>query len=141
MPTPLELSQGAAGERPSGGRTAVPVVLVNMPLSAIERPSLALGLLKSLLDGAGLRSKVVYSNMWFAEYVGIGDYHLLESALPEEGLVDWLFGGVAFPDFQPDHDLFLTEYFVRNPHHGSKAGELKAALKRSRESMIEFVAG
>ncbi|UYN94412.1 MAG: RiPP maturation radical SAM C-methyltransferase [Enhydrobacter sp.] len=118
---------------------ATPVVLVNMPLTAVERPSLALGLLKALLTRDGLQSRVIHSNMWFLEYVGIADYHVLESALPEEGVVDWLFGAVAFPDFRPDADLFLNEYFRRNPMYSDRADELRATFKKLRARMIEFV--
>lgn len=97
-----------------------PIVLVNMPMSAVERPSLALGLLTSVLAQAGLRSRTAYANMWFLEYVGLADHHLLESCLPEEALVDWLFAGVAFPDFEPDHNAFLDQYFQRNLLHAGK---------------------
>ncbi|MCH4561369.1 ribosomal peptide maturation radical SAM protein 1 [Mesorhizobium sp. USDA 4775] len=98
----------------------VPIVLVNMPMSAIERPSLALGLLKSVLTRAGLRCRIAYANIWFLEYTGLADYNLLESSLPEEALVDWLFAGIAFPNFEADHDVFLDQYFKRNPIHPDK---------------------
>ncbi len=139
MPTPSDVSQGEAAARPSTGTAGVPIVLVNMPISAVERPSLALGLLKSMLDRASVRAKTVYPNMWFVEYVGISDYHVLESALPEEALVDWLFGGVAFPEFKPDGDLFLKEYFQRNVMYGGKAAELGATFRQLRERMLAFV--
>lgn len=124
--------------------TDVPIVLVNMPLSAVERPSLALGLLTSVLAQAGLRARTAYANMWFLEYVGLADYHLLESCLPEEALVDWLFAGVAFPDFEPDHDDFLNQYFQRNPLHAGKgmAERRKTflALRALMEGFIDWTA-
>jgi ribosomal peptide maturation radical SAM protein 1 len=120
--------------------TEVPIVLVNMPMSAVERPSLSLGLLKSVLARAGLRSSTAYANMWFLEYLGLADYHLLESCLPEEALVDWLFAGVAFPDFEPDHDAFLDEYFDRNPIHAGKGtAERRAKFLKMRALMGGFV--
>ncbi|WFU25535.1 RiPP maturation radical SAM C-methyltransferase [Bradyrhizobium sp. CB1717] len=120
--------------------TDVPIVLVNMPMSAVERPSLALGLLKSVLTRAGLRSSIVCANIWFMEYIGLPDYHLLESSPPEEALVDWLFAGVAFPEFEPDHDAFLDRYFNRTPMHAGKGmAESRANLQKLRLLMGEFI--
>lgn len=99
---------------------AVPIVLVNMPVSAVERPSLALGLLKSALTQAGLQSTIAYANIWFLEYIGIADYGPLENCPPEEALVDWLFAGIAFPGFEPEQNAFLDLYFERNPIHAGK---------------------
>ncbi|MCA1538054.1 RiPP maturation radical SAM C-methyltransferase [Bradyrhizobium sp. NBAIM03] len=118
----------------------VPIVLVNMPMSAVERPSLALGLLKSVLTQAGLRSSIVCANIWFLEYIGLPDYHLLESSPPEEALVDWLFAGVAFPDFEPEPDAFLDRYFNRNPMHAGKGmAERRTNFKKLRSLMGEFI--
>ncbi|MGO7719088.1 hypothetical protein, partial [Rhizobium johnstonii] len=61
-------------------------VLVNMPMSAVERPSLALGLLKSVLTQAGMKSKTAYANICFLEYAGLADYSALETSPPEEAL-------------------------------------------------------
>ncbi|PTE06298.1 RiPP maturation radical SAM C-methyltransferase [Mesorhizobium helmanticense] len=114
----------------------VQIVLVNMPMSAIERPSLALGLLKSVLTRAGLRSKIVYANIWFLEYAGLADYNMLEGSPPEDALVDWLFAGIAFPDFEADHDVFLDRYFERNPIHPNKGLAERRAHFRELRSLI-----
>jgi ribosomal peptide maturation radical SAM protein 1 len=116
-----------------------PIVLVNMPLAAVERPSLSLGLLKSVLTRAGLQSRAAYANMWFLEYVGLADYHELESSMPEEALVDWLFAGTAFPDHEADLDAFLEGYFRRNAFHGRRRAELDGRFRLLRERMPEFI--
>ncbi|WP_246732650.1 hypothetical protein [Rhizobium leguminosarum] len=110
----------------------MPIVLVNMPMSAVERPSLALGLLQSALTRAGLKSRTVYANIWFLEYAGLADYNLLETSPPEEALVDWLFAGVAFPDFETNHALFLDRYFRRNPCPHKSEAELRANFLQCR---------
>lgn len=113
------------------------VCLVNMPLSGVERPSIALGLLKSILTDAHISTKVLYPNLWFLEYVGIKSYRTLEGIRPEEAVVDWLFGAAAFPDFEPDHDTFLRRLVERNPRGGRRslnAGELLSL----REQMVDF---
>ncbi|MGY3424544.1 hypothetical protein ACVWZW_005019 [Bradyrhizobium sp. F1.13.4] len=118
----------------------VPIVLVNMPMSAVERPSLALGLLKSALTQAGLQATIAYPNIWFLEYIGIADYGPLESCPPEEGLVDWLFAGVAFPDFEPEESAFLDLYFERNPIHAGKSlAERRANFLRLRSLVGGFI--
>ncbi|WOH75465.1 RiPP maturation radical SAM C-methyltransferase [Bradyrhizobium sp. NDS-1] len=118
----------------------VPIVLVNMPMSAVERPSLALGLLKSALTQAGLQATIAYPNIWFLEYMGIADYGPLESCPPEEALVDWLFAGVAFPDFEPEESAFLDLYFERNPIHAGKSlAERRANFLRLRSLIGGFI--
>lgn len=119
---------------------AVPILLVNMPMAAVERPSLSVSLLTSLLARSGLRARVAYANMWFLEYVGLKDYHVLESCLPEEALVDWLFAGVAFPDFKADDAAFLDQYFARNPMHGGRAeAEFRARFLGLRAQMSDYI--
>src|SRR5882757_632268 len=66
------------------------IVLVNMPFCPVERPSLALGLLKSILAADGLPSTILYPNMWFLEYVGVADYSIFEHSPNEDALVDWV---------------------------------------------------
>jgi ribosomal peptide maturation radical SAM protein 1 len=118
----------------------VPIVLVNMPVSAVERPSLALGLLKSALTQAGLQSTIAYANVWFLEYIGIADYGPLENCPPEEALVDWLFAGIAFPDFEPEQNAFLDLYFERNPIHAGKGmAERRANFLRLRSLIGGFI--
>ncbi|MFW8584026.1 hypothetical protein ACOJBM_00930 [Rhizobium beringeri] len=117
----------------------MPIVLVNMPMSAVERPSLALGLLKSALTQAGLRSRIAYANIWFLEYTGLSDYNLLETSPPEEALVDWLFAGVAFPDFETDRARFLDRYFRRNPCPHKREAELRANFLKLRSLIGGFI--
>jgi hypothetical protein len=45
------------------------VYLVAMPYAALERPSLALGLLKASLINHGISAKVCYANFAFAETI------------------------------------------------------------------------
>ncbi|WP_260690025.1 hypothetical protein [Rhizobium leguminosarum] len=117
----------------------MPIVLVNMPMSAVERPSLALGLLQSALTRAGLKSRTFYANISFLEYAGLAHYNLLETSPPEEALVDWLFAGVAFPDFETNHPLFLDRYFRRNPCPHKNEAELRANFLKLRSLIGGFI--
>ncbi|ACI58194.1 Radical SAM domain protein (plasmid) [Rhizobium leguminosarum bv. trifolii WSM2304] len=118
----------------------VPIVFVNMPVSAIERPSLALGLLKSALARAGLQSAIAYANLWFVEYLGPADHGLLQKSPPEDALVDWLFAGIAFPESKLDQGLFLDRYFERNPIQlGKDLAESRAHLHKLRSLISRFI--
>ncbi|HET9212198.1 MAG TPA: RiPP maturation radical SAM C-methyltransferase, partial [Thermoanaerobaculia bacterium] len=94
---------------PSPSRTDV--CLVNMPYASLNRPSLALGLLKAALAREGIAAKVLYPNLTFAETVGLRLYHLCSSQLPKELLVgEWTFAEAAFRDAPRASD---EEYLAR----------------------------
>lgn len=77
----------------------VDICLVSMPYAAIQRPSIALSLLKQILEDSGLKTLVLYPNLWFAEMVGLGPYHLCASQLSTNLLAgEWTFSAVAFPE-------------------------------------------
>ncbi|MFX8805430.1 hypothetical protein ABTM67_19835, partial [Acinetobacter baumannii] len=54
------------------------VCLVNMPQSPVERPSIALGLLKAALLPRGITVKAVHSNLRWAEEIGLDEHQWLE---------------------------------------------------------------
>jgi len=84
------------------------VSLVHMPLVAIERPAIGLGVLKSALRERGITSRVHYANLAFAEEIGVNRYHLLDGSPFASLVADWLFAGAAFPEFQPDSEDYLS---------------------------------
>src|SRR5215475_10283375 len=73
------------------------VCLVTMPYAALPRPSLALSLLKKILEDDEIPTVVVYANLWFAEAIGIVRYHLCSHQCPTEFLAgEWTFAAAAF---------------------------------------------
>lgn len=64
------------GQLSSGSEGGAEVCLVTMPYASLERPSLGLGLLNSILSADGIPSVVCYANLWFAERVGVWLYEL-----------------------------------------------------------------
>lgn len=122
--------------RNSTGETSV--VLVNMPVSGIERPSIALGLIKTILTDAGIGSSVSYANLWFVEHFGLSVAQTLITCRPEDAVVDWLFGAAAFPDFAPDHARFLAEVRPQAPQL-LEAGLTDDKLLSLRRAMPAFV--
>jgi magnesium-protoporphyrin IX monomethyl ester (oxidative) cyclase len=84
------------------------VALAYVPFGALERPSLAVGLLKAALARAGIGCDVRYSNFEFAERVGLELYGKL-AWVREEMIGEWIFSGAAFPDFNFDVDVYLEQ--------------------------------
>lgn len=81
----------------AAGATPALVCLIHPPFGAIERPSLALGLLRAELERAGIACTVVYANLTFASEIGAVEYGFWEEVLGELA-----FAHAAFPDWEPD---------------------------------------
>lgn len=116
------------------------VCLVNMPISAIQRPSLGLSLLASVLKQSGIATKVLYPHVWFAEYFNYAFYDALQHTRPDDALIDWLFSAVAFPGFEGDLDMLLERAYSRTPRLRKVEREMmRDELLRSREKIPAFV--
>lgn len=83
------------------------VCLVLMPYAAVERPSLALGLLKSALETHGISATAIYPNLWFAEMIGLPKYEVIGKSRPELLMGEWTFAQAAFPESQLDRQTYL----------------------------------
>ncbi|XWN32763.1 MAG: RiPP maturation radical SAM C-methyltransferase [Devosia sp.] len=116
---------------------ATTVCLVNMPVSGVERPSIALGLLQSILLRHGLATQVLYPNLWFLDYFGLETTQTLISVRPEDAVVDWIFGAAAFPDFAPAHDDYLEKLQSVAPQLATN-GLTKESLLALREQAVAF---
>lgn len=120
------------------------IVLANMPFAAIQRPSIALGTLKSILQGSGLKVHVAYANLWYAEYIGLDPYLRIENTRSQDVLGDWIFGAAAFPDYEPKHGGYMDQVLRANRSlvRGSAAetAELLHRIRRQAASFIDLVA-
>lgn len=85
-----------------GGDETSPVVLVNMPWSAVGRPSLALGILSQVLADHGVRAATRSFQLAFAEHVvaataadarpiTLDDYTAIADDTASRGHGDWVF--------------------------------------------------
>lgn len=83
------------------------VCFILMPYGAIERPSIANGLLKASLNKKNIKSKVVYGNIRFAEEIGLNWYESIDYRLPSDLLGEWTFSKAAFPNFNPNHEDYF----------------------------------
>jgi ribosomal peptide maturation radical SAM protein 1 len=110
-------SLGHAGPdpEPTGAPGGTEVCLVSMPYATVTLPSLALGLLKSLLVREGIATSVVHANLWFLETVGLERFHICEHLAPIELQVgEWTFAEAAFRERTPD-DAALFARLRRRP--------------------------
>jgi ribosomal peptide maturation radical SAM protein 1 len=84
------------------------VVLVSMPFMDPHRPSIQLGLLKSLAAGCGFPVRTLHANLDFAVRIGVGYYERLTAHRgPMVG--DWLFSLEAYPGTAPDPDAHMID--------------------------------
>ena len=125
------------------------VCLVQMPYGAIERPSLALGLLKTYLSAKNIRARTVYATLDFAEAIGLDVYLTIEDTPAESLIGEWTFAGAAFREARTDISAFYDLVGARAAR-GSWVGTLKqlhpgvdlrALLLAVRERAPAFVDG
>jgi magnesium-protoporphyrin IX monomethyl ester (oxidative) cyclase len=121
----------------------VDVCLVLVPYGALQRPSIALGILKQALVEAGYGAEVIYGSFAFAEEIGAGVYDALGRAT-QELAGEWTFAGAAFPDFAPDHDLYLAELgaiFAPGSAEGAqRVGALFHSIRNRTDRFIDRLA-
>lgn len=89
------------------------VLLVSMPFGALERPSLGLGLLGSLLARDGVACDTRYLGFTFAEFVGVEDYLWVSGTLPYTAFAgDWAFTRSLYGD-RPGADAAYVDEVLR----------------------------
>ena len=111
----------------SGQHPALRVVLVSMPFLEAHRPSIQLGLLKSLTAGCGFTVRTLHANLDFAVRIGLDYYDLLcQYRGPMVG--EWLFSAEAFPDGAPDPDARMIDDLAGQLTHLGAGRELRERL-------------
>jgi ribosomal peptide maturation radical SAM protein 1 len=106
------------------------VVLVNMPYSAIEHPSIALGYFAASLRARAIDVDALSANLFFAKVIGLKEYFLFSNFYNIDLLGEWTFSGAAFPEFETDSDAYLAK--LRLPLSES-------ALRRVRACAPDFI--
>jgi ribosomal peptide maturation radical SAM protein 1 len=106
------------------------VILVCMPFAEVQRPSIALGLLRATLADTNIRSEVVYGNFGFAETIGLVSYQAMQSTPTDHLLGEWCFAGGLFPDVVGKDEEYL-DLVLEVRCHGFPADlEQRKALMR-----------
>jgi ribosomal peptide maturation radical SAM protein 1 len=120
----------------AGKPDAGTVLLVAMPWETLPKPSIQLGILKSVLDRAGIRNEVRSLKLAFMEHclaatagrheserIRVADYQAISNEYAAVGLGDWIF---AVPPFRDTSDLD-DRYLV----HIRSEGVPEAAIARA----------
>ena len=79
-----------------------------MPFMDVYRPSIQLGLLKSLALAHGFPVRTLHANLIFANQIGV-DYYQLLAEHRGRMVGEWLFSLEAFPGVAPDPDSRMVE--------------------------------
>jgi ribosomal peptide maturation radical SAM protein 1 len=113
--------------------------LVSMPYAPVERPSLALGLLQSILESNGISVVTSYANILWCEKIGILRYEFAEKAQRIFG--EWTFAQAAFPEFRPDNRRYFAELFSEHACRslGIESSDLSTVLAGWRKAAVEFI--
>lgn len=124
--------------------SSLEICLVSMPYAAVQRPSIALGVLKACLEQASIATQVLYPNLWFSEEIGVGGAKIIGVDFPTLLIGEWTFSGAAFPDFAPDHDAFLSRIEAIFRHHPPMQAlldgrDLKSSLRQVRRRAEGFI--
>lgn len=89
------------------------VLLLSMPMGALERPSLGLSLLKARLLESGYQCDVRYLAFSFAEFIGQQDYQWICYELPYTAFAgDWTFTQALYGN-QPDLERAYLQDILR----------------------------
>lgn len=112
------------------------VALVLMPFAAPQRPSIALGLLKSALNNVEIESRVYYANLWYVEAMSLEAVMRAERHRVECLVGEWIFSSAAFPDFQPD----AREYYALMPDMTTDVQLLVSKLRELSFGFVDLVA-
>src|SRR5260370_32883447 len=84
------------------------VVLVSMPFAEVQRPSIALGLLRASLANTEIESEVIYGNFGLAETIGLVAYQAMQLVPTDHLLGEWSFAGRLFPASANNDEDYLT---------------------------------
>lgn len=121
------------------------IALVNMPLTDLSMPSLALTQLDAVVKksfGGAVACDVHYLNHEFAHYLSLPAYDELISFVHHpSGLGDWFFRAAAFPDAPDNADEYFQRYYPAHAPRNRMIREFvtakRAGLVAHLESMIE----
>ncbi len=122
-----------------------PVLLVNPPFGAIERPSIGLGLLQTSAKNAGIDCRCIYANLMFAERIGLDVYFWFANTGDYTNLFgEWVFAESVFPGAAFDADAYIREFVLHQYTGGTfqilmPEGNVRQTLLRTRATANAFV--
>lgn len=119
---------------------AMKLILINMPLARVELPSLALTQLKARLERClpgQINIRIVYLNQDFALYMGASLHQRLTELSMNNGIGEWFFRALAFPEQADNTEAFFRRNF---PHRNAALSRFKQHVIERRAGLTEFMA-
>jgi ribosomal peptide maturation radical SAM protein 1 len=98
------------------------VLLISMPFSKLNSPSLSLSLLKAFLSQQDIPTKVIYFNLYFAQLIGANPYlQIGNQSIKSRGgwsVCDWIFSSVLFGYTDQEIEAYVKDILLgsSNPH-------------------------
>jgi ribosomal peptide maturation radical SAM protein 1 len=117
------------------------ISLINMPFAALQRPSIALTQLKSVVESKFQQRVFVeihYLNQDFGHYFDLNLYSWLafSSESQNSGLGDWFFRQSAFADLPDNAETYFQRYF---PYHTEQFAKIKGLLMNKRQGLDDYL--
>ena len=113
------------------------IALVNMPLSELRMPSLALTQLQATLRrelGERVDARVHYLNHDFAHWLGLEEHReLMKFEHHPTGLGEWFFSAAAFPGAPDNADAYFKRHY---PQHDERNRIIKAIVLQKRARLV-----
>jgi ribosomal peptide maturation radical SAM protein 1 len=118
----------------------VQILFVNMPFGS-TRPAMGVSLLKGQLERTGIRSKVLYLNLRYAERYGKEFFHSVADLSPPDALIgDWIFSPCLFDGLAARTEDFVTMLSTRfHPWLRQDPERFFADLRRARAEAPAFL--
>jgi hypothetical protein len=92
---------------------ATDVLLVAMPYTAIQHPSIALGILSVTCRQREMNCQTLHANLLFAKHLGIREYQVINGSSPAILFGEWTFAHEAFPNRPPQAPLEFVSNLLR----------------------------
>ena len=115
------------------------VALVCMPVVSVERPSLALGLLKPILEQGGISTSIFNAHLHYLEWIGARDYTFLNRRSASSVCGEWVFAEAAFGTAGSVTDFAALLRRFELSLAPDENAELEAILTRLRATAVDFV--
>ncbi|OGT31040.1 MAG: hypothetical protein A3E87_06430 [Gammaproteobacteria bacterium RIFCSPHIGHO2_12_FULL_35_23] len=119
------------------------VALINMPMAAVERPSIALGILSSRLKQNNISVKSYYAMLRYLNFLGGDRFQWLDLLSARLLVGDWIFSSCIFPDNSDNEKFFdaLEEKAFQICHMISEDfREVLLTIKNNNQKFIDELA-
>lgn len=108
------------------------VDFVLMPFVPLERPSLGVSILKSVLRRSGIEARIHYLNLEFAEVLGPSLSVLVKGVRNDQLLGEWLFARAAFDGSTEEEAYLDTLPWESIGSHFGACEQVRAQLRQAR---------